>query len=504
MAKDIGPAERAAGGLVGLAVGDALGLPAEFEPRSAREADPILGMRPSALWGAPAGTWSDDTSLALCLAASVVERAFDPEDAGRRFLAWLDEGLWSAAGEAFGVGGATRRALDRIRSGLPAVLAGGRGENDNGNGSLMRALPASAWLAALPEPARFRAVASYSAITHGHPRSLLGCWLHCLLSARLLEGLPPRAAYEAAMRDAVAYLPSLPAAARAEEGAYARFLDGSLALAARAQLRGSGYVVHCLEAATSCLLSTGDFASCVLAAVNLGEDADTTGAVAGGLAGLAYGLPSIPREWAASITRAEEVEALGLCLGELVAARPVLPRSYWILPGKLLGGPKPLGESDLSALLEAGFDGFIDLRDEGEAEGYGRTLSSLAAAAGMKVALVRAPMADYSADEAGLRRAADAIGSMLAQGRRVYLHCAAGVGRTSLAAGAYIAERGLCSSEGPTAILRSMRARGLGLPDRNAPASGSGAGSVEVDFPETEEQGRLASSIKAGPSALPL
>jgi ADP-ribosyl-[dinitrogen reductase] hydrolase len=142
MSELIGTRERVVGALVGLAAGDALGVPVEFEPRAARTGDPVRDMRGGGTWKLEPGTWSDDTSLALCLAESIVEKGFDPEDSGRRSLAWLDEGLWTARGTVFDVGGATRRALGRIRSGLPAVFAGGRGENDNGNGSLMRILPA--------------------------------------------------------------------------------------------------------------------------------------------------------------------------------------------------------------------------------------------------------------------------------------------------------------------------------------------------------------------------
>ena len=104
---------RVVGAMVGLAVGDALGVPVEFEPRSARVADPVRDMRGGGTWKLERGTWSDDTSLALCLAESIVEKGFDPEDSGKRSLAWMDDGLWTARGEVFDVGGATRRALGK-------------------------------------------------------------------------------------------------------------------------------------------------------------------------------------------------------------------------------------------------------------------------------------------------------------------------------------------------------------------------------------------------------
>jgi ADP-ribosylglycohydrolase len=327
--------------MIGHAIGDALGLPVEFESRRARETDPVRGMRGGGTWRLEPGTWSDDTALALCLAESIVDRGFDPEDFGRRSLSWMDEGRWSALGEAIGVGGATHRALGKVRSGMPAVLAGGRGENDNGNGSLMRILPASIWLAALPEPARLRAIAAYSAVTHGHPRSIFACWLHCLVSSSLLKGEPPKKAYLLAMEEARALLPSLPGPLRAEEDAFARVLDGSLPSVPPTSIRASGYVLHCLEAALWCLTTNSDFPGSVLAAVNLGEDADTTGAVAGGLAGLAYGRAALPEDWTRALARYGEIEALAKSFARLVGEPAPLPRSYWVLPGKLLAGGYP-------------------------------------------------------------------------------------------------------------------------------------------------------------------
>jgi ADP-ribosylglycohydrolase len=482
--------DRVVGAVVGLAVGDALGVPVEFESRAARAADPVTGMRSGGVWRTEAGTWSDDASLALCLAESIVERGFDPDDSGRRSLAWLDEGHWAARGAAFDVGGATRRALDRIRSGMPAVMAGGRGENDNGNGSLMRILPASAWLAALPEPARFRAIAAYSSATHGHPRSLLGCWLHCLVAGGLLRGAPPREAYEAAMAEARGLLDSLPLAARAEAGAYSRVLDGSLPGLRPSEVRGSGYVVHCLEAALHCLVSTSDFPSCVLAAVNLGEDADTTGAVAGGLAGLAYGRRGIPGDWASAIARSGEIEALAGSLADLAGARPPLPRSYWVLPGKLLAGGYPDGEDAVAALLDAGIDAFLDLTVPGEASpAYGEAVRRAAAGRGGEVETASAPFHDMSAEPEAVDLALREMDRLLGAGRSVYLHCLGGLGRTGTVVASFLVEKGLARAEGAIELLAALRR------ETDAPSAPS---------PQTEEQRRLVLSRRPGPGALPL
>lgn len=480
------------GALMGLAAGDALGVPVEFEPRSSREADPVRGMRGGGTWKLEPGTWSDDASLALCLAESIVEKGFDPEDSGRRSLAWLDEGLWTARGIAFDVGGATRRALGRIRSGMPAVLAGGRGENDNGNGSLMRILPASVWLCRLPEPARFRAIAAYSATTHGHSRSIMACWLHCLVAGRLLAGDVPREAYAAAMAEARSLIATLPSSARAEAGAYARVLDGGLPALPAGAIRGSGYVVHCLEASLWCLATTGDFASCVLAAVNLGEDADTTGAVAGGLAGLAYGRDAIPAEWVCALARSREIEALAGRLASLVEAAPPLPRSYWVLPGKLLAGGLPDADREIDLLLGAGVDAFLDLTEPGERPGtghYGALVEGRASSRGLPVERRQAPIEDMSAGSDGVHLALAELDGLLAAGRTVYLHCLGGLGRTGTVVGSYLAEKGLAPPAEASALVGALRA------STDSPESAS---------PQTEEQRRLVASRRPGPSALPL
>ena len=151
MSQAISVRERVEGALLGLAAGDALGVPVEFEPRGARGRPGARHARRAGPGGSSPGTWSDDTSLALCLAESIVERGFDPEDSGRRSLAWLDEGLWTARGEAFDVGGATRRALGRIRAGMPAD-AGGRQGRERQRQRLPHADPARLDLAL--EPAR--------------------------------------------------------------------------------------------------------------------------------------------------------------------------------------------------------------------------------------------------------------------------------------------------------------------------------------------------------------
>ena len=299
------PGSRMLGGLWGSLAGDALGVPVEFQDRAARAADPVTGMRGHGTHRQPPGTWSDDGALLLCSAASLVERGFDTDDMGNRFLQWHDRGLWAARGTVFDIGIATRQALGRIRQGVPVEQAGGRDESSNGNGSLMRMLPVA--LASLEggtmelQDRIHRA----SAITHGHLRSQMACHYLGLLVRALMEDWSRTEAVGVASAEfAGIYEKSR------EMAAFARLLGGGLAALPEREIHSGGYVIDTLEAAVWCLLTTHDFAGCVLKAVNLGGDTDTTGCVAGGLAGVLYGEVGIPTKWREALPRQSDLAGL--------------------------------------------------------------------------------------------------------------------------------------------------------------------------------------------------
>ncbi|MBL9178122.1 MAG: ADP-ribosylglycohydrolase family protein [Verrucomicrobiaceae bacterium] len=294
--------QRILGGLYGSLIGDALGVPVEFQGRQARKADPVTAMRGFGTWNQPAGTWSDDGSLLLCSVESLNEAGFDPQDTGMRFLRWFDTGHWAAHGRVFDIGNATRQALDRISLGTPAIDAGGRREQDNGNGSLMRILPVA--LASLDCDLDLFCdrIARASAITHGHPRSQMACVFHGLLVRELMAGKSPSDALAAAQTTF----------ARLHQGskelpAFAHLLKSGLASTPEHEIESGGYVIDTLTASLWCLLTTRSFSECVLKAVNLGDDTDTTGCVAGGLAGVLYGMNAIPSEWTAALPGQDEL-----------------------------------------------------------------------------------------------------------------------------------------------------------------------------------------------------
>lgn len=297
--------DRIYGGLLGVIVGDALGVPVEFVPRGRLRQDPVTDMIGYGTYNLPPGSWSDDSSLTLCLLESLCESGYDLADAGRRFVRWYREAHWTPHGEVFDIGHTTREAILRLEQGVAPALAGPSGEHSNGNGSLMRIMPASLYFAGHDETAMREAICHISSLTHGHPRSQLACVLYTLLVQDLLAGQSPGDAcanLEARARRLCAGTPL------AEEFHHFRHIfSGNLATLDESEINSGGYVVSTLEASLWCLLNTATFAEAALKAVNLGSDSDTTGAVAGGLAGVYYGLSSVPGHWLKRLARHDEI-----------------------------------------------------------------------------------------------------------------------------------------------------------------------------------------------------
>ncbi|MBQ9941989.1 MAG: ADP-ribosylglycohydrolase family protein [Christensenellaceae bacterium] len=297
-------------GMLGLAVGDALGVPVEFKSRAQLDAQPVRGMLGHGTHDQPAGTWSDDTTMALCTMEAITK---DEGTAGamQRFCRWVQEGYMTAHGQLFDIGMATRKAIMLyMQVGLSPEECGGRAANENGNGSLMRILPLAYVLAqSRDKDGVMGLIHAHSCLTHAHPRSQMACGIYCQVAARLILGSAGREAVEAGLERARRYYGQKSEFA----GEMATFADLTLAglqSAAREDIQSSGYVVHTLKAALWCLLHTQSYGECVLAAVNLGEDTDTTAAVAGGLAGLLYGTGGIEQEWLDTLAAREDIEEL--------------------------------------------------------------------------------------------------------------------------------------------------------------------------------------------------
>lgn len=300
-------------GIIGAATGDALGVPVEFISREELAKFPVTGMQGYGVHNQPMGTWSDDTSLTLVLMDSIVYRqAVDYHDIMDKFSKWLLYGAYTATEEVFDVGGATNRAIMNYGRGMNPLECGGMSEYENGNGSLMRILPAAYYLKKRSDilmDEKMDIVHNISSLTHRHPISLIGCGIYINVALKLLSGnLPLKEGIIQGIEEAFQYYTSK----KWEDiSAYDRLKDiKNFAALPEVEIRSSGYIVDTLEAAVWCLINTCSFRECILKAVNLGDDTDTVGAVAGGLAGIYYGADNIPQEWLAAILKRDYIESL--------------------------------------------------------------------------------------------------------------------------------------------------------------------------------------------------
>ncbi len=303
--------DRIRGGIFGLAIADAVGVPAEFQSRESLRRNPVTDMRGYGTYDQPPGTWSDDTSLTLCLLDSLISRTIDCADIMKRFLSWMDEGKYTAHGNVFDVGIATRKALQRFRNGTEPLRCGGTSEQDNGNGSLMRILPLAFYHGDdCPKDDKFfDTVHQLSSLTHAHKRSQIACGIYLTIAKSLLEESDLKTAIRFGTEKAEKHYGNKKEYA-ADLKHYKRLLDAGFASLSEKEIKSSGYVVDTLEAALWCLLNTNDYKACVLKAVNLGEDTDTVAAIAGGLAGVFYGVDAIPKEWLSQLARRDYIEKL--------------------------------------------------------------------------------------------------------------------------------------------------------------------------------------------------
>lgn len=294
----------------GLIVGDALGVPVEFCTRDELDRDPVSHMRAYGTYMQPAGTWSDDSSMALCTLESLTVDGYDPAGIMRRFRDWNYEAYMTPHDETFDIGFTCADAISAYKMSGDHTTCGMSHERSNGNGSLMRILPLSLAYASADSAEIIARNYEISALTHGHVRSQICCAIYSLVVARLVAGDDLNAALDYAV-EAV----TVPDSERHELD---DILTGACLERDRDLVRSSGYVVHTLEASLWCLANFADYAQATLAAVNLGGDTDTTGAVAGGLAGLLYG--DIPDQWWQEIARHEELDGLLAAFVERYAA----------------------------------------------------------------------------------------------------------------------------------------------------------------------------------------
>jgi|SRR5277367_69049 len=288
-------AERIQGGLLGLLIGDALGVPYEFHaPHQIPPASEIDFLPPPGFsashFGVPPGTWSDDGAQALCLLESLLEcDSLNLGNFAQKLVAWYSQGRCTTDGVVFDCGLQTRRAIQSLIRGVEPDVSGPREEDDNGNGSLMRVLPLALWHTGSDDLLALDAHRQ-SAVTHGHLRSQVCCAFYCFWARALLHGKSD-GWVEAGEALASVYAQTPKASAELEF-----ILDPKH----ESRASGSGYVLDTLWSARSALRQA-TYVAVVQSAIRMGNDTDTTACVAGGLAGVRFGVRSIPEKWQAGL-----------------------------------------------------------------------------------------------------------------------------------------------------------------------------------------------------------
>lgn len=290
------------GGIMGLIVGDALGVPYEFKQRDTFTAS---GMAGYGTHNQPPGTWSDDSSMTIATIDALIDCDYRRnlgetilQEIMMNFVNWLQLGHFTPYYECFDIGNTTKRAIQKYESGTFNIYSCGcNKDTDNGNGSLMRILPL------VFVSADDNTIDAVSALTHSHPISKYACEVYVCLATFLYSGWSIEHAYN----DCVTFMKQgLFNYHLGEE--FMNFLN--IPKLKRNDIKSTGYVVDTLIAAVWCLMHTDNYKDCVLTAVNLGGDTDTIAAVAGGLAGITYGAESIPEEWVNKIARKDEITEL--------------------------------------------------------------------------------------------------------------------------------------------------------------------------------------------------
>lgn len=286
-------------GIIGLIVGDALGVPVEFSTRAELAEHPVTKMKGYGTYNQPPGTWSDDSAMTIATMHSIVQKqGVNYDDIMDKFVEWINNGKYMQRGETFDFGATTSTAISRYERGTPALESGCAGERDNGNGSLMRILPL-----AYIKDIDYETIENVSALTHAHPRSRIACVLYIEMARSMIEneGLTMEEHIFSACEKIKEHYKDSP-----ELAYFERIFNNDLE-----NVNGKGYVISTFEVVVHCLLNSENYADAVLEAVNIGDDTDTTAAICGGLAGIYYGYDSIPVDWLNEIDKLEKV--LSLC-----------------------------------------------------------------------------------------------------------------------------------------------------------------------------------------------
>lgn len=313
-------------GMMGLVVGDALGNPVQFMLRQDiknRVGGPVTGMEAGGVYHTPIGAWTDDSSMAIATLASIKDcKAVNLDDIMMRFIDWLDNGEYTPEERAFDMGMTCSAAINYYKNSGDAYNCGMTGEYANGNGALMRILPVCLYLLDLKAQNKITlddsidTIHKVAALTHNHVRSNMCCGIYYFMCDSILagqdKGLDLKTLLQEGINKALTYYGLYEDPNVLEQMSYAKrlfYLDKFKELE-EDDIKSSGYVIDTIEAAVWSLITTDSYKDCMLKTVNLGDDADTVAAVAGGLAGLYYGYNGIPKEWLGVIIKRDKIEEI--------------------------------------------------------------------------------------------------------------------------------------------------------------------------------------------------
>lgn len=454
------PSDPYLGAFLGMACGDALGAPVEFQNQAAIQTQHgrLTEMVGGGQFDWAPGEWTDDTGMALCIAEGLLTEPADPiQEIGRRFIAWAED--------AADVGKTISAALHNARQQSGKLQAGeidwaaasqstpqARKGKAAGNGSLMRTLPVAL---AYPDPRKILdASARISAMTHWDPQAEVCCAVHCLWVRELLSGVEPGAAWRTALDDARMIAaegprsPDTPSPTPLPDHLWPRLEAApDLGLEELQPTGYAGYVLDCLEAAVWASVNADTLEEALITLVNLGGETDTMAAVAGGALGARFGLGAIPDRWLETLHQRQRLEAAARGLFELrhdqVYSKTTLPGlSFGRLDGGLFYGRNPLTARDVETMLEAGVTRVLDLREDHEWSKPGRFgREAVAALDWCGIPRYSVPVVDGDAPSfEQLDRTWQTLNESLAEGP-TYVHCRAGIERTGAVIAAYLARR---------------------------------------------------------------
>jgi ADP-ribosylglycohydrolase len=289
--------------IYGFAIGDALGVPVEFFNRLILERYPVTDMREFGTYNQPKGSWSDDTSLTLCLldAISFKNRTINTKQVAKNMINWMDLSDFTANDIRFDIGNSTRKAIENMKNNLENPCLAGDVDG-KGNGSLMRISPLILFTLDMTKEELFKFIKDIGYMTHQNELCFLCSYFYILFAQNLLHENNKEVAFDKTIEEFKKEFSE-----HKEFFNFERILNKTIFFPNQT-VYSSGFVSYTLEAAIYCLMETNNYKSAVLKAVNLGEDTDTIAAITGSLAGILYGYDNIPKEWIDSLLNKELID----------------------------------------------------------------------------------------------------------------------------------------------------------------------------------------------------